>query len=72
MNGAEAGDVLEVRIKEITPRSLGLNLIFPGTGTLREDFRECCIKEFYSDWANKETSFPPGMVLPLRPWQEHG
>lgn len=69
INGAEAGDVLEIRMKRLIPRSRGHNLIFPGQGgTLPEDFPEGRIKDFDLDWENRETTFAPGIVIPLRPF----
>jgi len=69
VSGAEAGDVLEIRINRITPRTYGFTVIFPGTGgTLPEDFPEGRIKEFDLDWENKQTTFAPGIVIPLRPF----
>ena len=69
INEAEAGDVLEIRIKKITPRTYGFNVIFPGTGgTLPEDFPDGRIKEFDFDWENRQVTFAPGIVIPLRPF----
>jgi acetamidase/formamidase len=69
VNEAETGDVLEIKIKKITPRTYGFNVIFPGTGgTLPEDFPEGRIKEFHLDWENKQATFAPGIVIPLRPF----
>ena len=66
---AEAGDVLEIKIEKITPRSYGFNVIHPGTGgTLPEEFPEGCIKEFDLDWENRQATFAPGIVIPLRPF----
>ncbi|MHA2315377.1 MAG: acetamidase/formamidase family protein [Candidatus Hermodarchaeia archaeon] len=69
INGAEPGDVLEIRIKKLIPRSYGVNIINPGKlGTLPEDFPEGRIKGFYLDWTKKQTTFAPGIVVPLRPF----
>jgi acetamidase/formamidase len=69
VNEAEAGDVLEIRIKQITPRDYGFNSISPGTGgALPEDFPEGRIKEFDLDWENRQATFAPGIVIPLRPF----
>lgn len=69
INGAEAGDSLEIRIERITPRNYGHNMIYPGRGgTLPEDFPEGRIKDFYLDWTKRQTTFAPGIVIPLRPF----
>ena len=69
INGAEAGNVLEIRIKGMIPKSHGFNVIYPGKGgTLPEEFPEGRIKDFYLDWENKQTVFAPGVVIPLRPF----
>lgn len=38
VNGAEPGDLLEVRIIDVKPQSFGFTLIIPGFGILREHF----------------------------------
>lgn len=69
INEAEADDVLEIRIKQITPKTYGFNMIYPGTGgTLPEDFPEGRIKEFDLDWENRQATFAPGIVIPLKPF----
>jgi acetamidase/formamidase len=70
INGAEPGDVLEVRIGKMIPRSYGINLSHPGRGALPEDFPKGHKKDFYLDWTKRQTVFKPGIVIPLRPF--HG
>lgn len=71
VNGAEPGDVLEVRIKRLVPINCGVNLHYPGSmnmGGLPEDFPNGQIKTFQLDLWKMETTFAPGIVIPLRPF----
>lgn len=71
VNGAEPGDVLEVRIKRLIPVDCGVNYHLPGRmgiGGLPEDFPEGQIRTLKFDWARTETSFSPNVVIPLRPF----
>ena len=71
VQGAEAGDVLEVRIQKFILADWGVNYHFPGKlgiGGLPEDFPNGQIKAFKLDLEKMETTFAPGIVLPLKPF----
>jgi acetamidase/formamidase len=71
VNGAEPGDVLEVRIKKLVLSNCGVNLEFPGSmnvGGLPEDFPNGQIKTFLFDLKKMETVFGPGIIIPLKPF----
>jgi len=71
VNGAEPGDVLEVRIKKLIPINCGVNYHFPARmniGGLPEDFPVGQIKTFQLDVQKMEATFAPGIVIPLRPF----
>jgi acetamidase/formamidase len=73
VNGAEPGDVLEIRILKITPKKIGANFNLPGKdfptiGALAKDFPEGFVKYFDLDWKSRTTVFKPGIVIPLRPF----
>lgn len=65
------GDVLEVRLEEITPGlPIGFNAIRPGWGALPEQFSQPALRFIPLDLQNQVTEFPPGsgIKLPLRPF----
>lgn len=71
VNGAEPGDVLEVRIKKLVPIHCGVNYHLPGKmgiGGLPEDFPNGQIKTLKFDLEKMETTFAPGIVIPLKPF----
>jgi acetamidase/formamidase len=71
VDGAEPGDVLEVRIGKLVPVRFGVNYHLPGemnTGGLPEDFPEGQLKTLELDLERMESTFVPGIVLPLRPF----
>ena len=71
VKGAEPGDVLEVRMKKLVPVDYGVNYHYPGKmnlGGLPEDFPEGQFKTFRLDVKKMETTFGPGIVIPLRPF----
>ena len=71
VQGAEPGDVLEVRIQKFILVDCGVNYHFPGKlgiGGLPEDFPNGQIKPFKLDLEKMETTFAPGIVLPLKPF----
>ena len=69
VNGARAGDTLQVNILDITLRQdWGWNLIVPGLGTLPEDFREERRLHIPLDRRAKVAKLPWGMDLPLKPF----
>ncbi len=73
VNGAEPGDVLEVRIKKIVPKAFGTNFNLPGkqfptVGAMQEDFPNGFVKYFYLDWETKTAEFKPGITIDLKPF----
>lgn len=73
VEGAEPGDVLEIRILKIVPKKVGTNFNLPGKdfptiGALASQFPEGHVQYFDLDWKKKQTVFKPGIVLRLRPF----
>jgi acetamidase/formamidase len=71
IDGAEPGDVLEVRIKKLVPGDWGVNYHYPArmnVGGLPEDFPDGQFKTLRLDVQKMETTFAPGVVIPLRPF----
>lgn len=73
VNGAEPGDVLEIRILKIVAKKVGVNFNLPGKdfptiGALAKDFPEGYVKYFDLDWKTRTTVFKPGIAIPLRPF----
>jgi len=71
VNGAEPDDVLGVRIKKLVPIDCGVNFFYPGSmgrGGLPEDFPEGQMKTLKLDLEKMETTFAPGIVVPLNPF----
>jgi acetamidase/formamidase len=71
VNGAEPGDVLEVRIKKLVPGNCGMNWQYPGNmniGGLPEDFPDPQIKTIRFNEGKTEAYFAPGIVIPLTPF----
>jgi acetamidase/formamidase len=71
IRGAEPGDVLEARIEKLVPAGCGVNYHYPARmniGGLPEDFPEGQIKTLQLDVQKMETTFAPGVVIPLRPF----
>jgi acetamidase/formamidase len=72
VNGAEPGDVLEVRYKRIQPLDWGAVFNNPGslgTGLLAKDFPEGQVKYMKLDLANMTGEFSPKIHVPLSPFQ---
>jgi acetamidase/formamidase len=73
VNGAEPGDVLEIRILKIVPKKVGFNFNLPGKefptiGALPAEFPEGYVKYFDIDWKTRTTVFKPGITIPIRPF----
>jgi acetamidase/formamidase len=73
VNGAEPGDVLEIRILKIVPKRIGTNFNLPGKefptiGALAKDFPEGHVQYFDIDPKKKTIQFKPGIEIPLRPF----
>ena len=72
VNGAEPGDVLEVRYKRIVPFDWGAVFNNPGslgTGLLAKDFPEGQVKYMKLDLAHMTTEFAKDIHVPLKPFQ---
>ena len=73
VNGAEPGDVLEVRILRIEPKAWGTNFNLPGKdfptiGALASEMPEGYIKFFPLDLQKRTFEFKPGIVVDLQPF----
>ena len=71
VNGAEPGDVLEVRIRRIVPGKSAVTHIYPdevGAGGLPEGFRKGNLKPLFFSPDRKSVDFAPGITIPLRPF----
>jgi acetamidase/formamidase len=73
VNGAEPGNVMEIRIKKIVPKAFGVNFNLPGkqfpqVGAMQEDFPQGFVRYFYLDWETKTAEFKPGVVVDLKPF----
>ncbi|HEV8309027.1 MAG TPA: acetamidase/formamidase family protein [Methylomirabilota bacterium] len=73
VNGAEPGDVMEIRIKKIVPKAFGVNFNLPGrdfptVGALAPEFPNGWVRYFYLDWDKKQAEFKPGVTIELQPF----
>ena len=73
VNGAEPGDVLEIRILRIEPKAWAVNFNLPGKefptiGALAPEMPEGHIKFFPIDLEKRTVEFKPGIVLDLQPF----
>src|SRR5688572_32041693 len=73
VNGAEPGDVMEIRILRITPKPFGVNFNLPGKefptiGALAPEFPEGFVKYFNLDWKNRQAEFKPGITIDVKPF----
>ena len=69
IEGAEPGDMLEVRIERIEPGAdWGYNFIRPLSGTLPEDFHEEVLMHIAVDRDRRTCRLPWGTELPLAPF----
>ncbi len=72
VNGAEPGDVLEVRYRHIRPFDWGAVFNNPGTigtGLLAQDFADGQVKYLKLDLPNMTAEFNRNIHVPLRPFQ---
>src|SRR5260370_121702 len=66
VSGARPGQVLEVRVIDVTLRQdWGYNLIRPLAGTLPDDFHETRLLHIPLDLEKRVAHLPSGTVLPL-------
>ena len=71
VQGAEPGNVLEVRLEEIAPtQPVGFNIIRPGWGALPDRFSQQVLRAIPLDLEQSIAEFPPekGIQIPLRPF----
>ena len=73
VNGAEPGDVLEIKILRIVPKNFGINFNLPGKefptiGALASEMPDGYVKFFKLDPNKKTTEFKPGIELTLAPF----
>jgi acetamidase/formamidase len=73
VNGAEPGDVMEIKIVKIVPKSFGINFNVPGkdfptVGLLASEFPEGFVKFFKLDPNKKSVEFKPGIQIDLAPF----
>ncbi len=73
VNGAEPGDVLEVRILRIEPKPFAVNFNLPGKdfptiGALASEMPEGFIRFFTLDLQKRTAEFKPGITLDLQPF----
>jgi acetamidase/formamidase len=73
VNGAEPGDVLEIRILRIEPKPFAVNFNLPGKdfptiGALASEMPDGFIKFFTLDLQKRTAEFKPGITLDLQPF----
>ncbi|HEY3066979.1 MAG TPA: acetamidase/formamidase family protein [Methylomirabilota bacterium] len=73
VNGAEPGDVMEIRIKKIVPKAFATNFHLPGAqfptvGQLAPEFPQGFVRYYYLDWDKRQTEFKPGVTIDLQPF----
>jgi acetamidase/formamidase len=73
VNGAEPGDVIEIRILKIVPKAFGVNFNLPGTefptiGALASEMPEGYVKFLNMDLQKMRTEFKPGIMIDLQPF----
>jgi acetamidase/formamidase len=67
VNGAAAGDTLEVEILELVPGPWGWTTFIPGLGLLADDFPEAFLKVY--DLRDRRTAtVAPGVEVPIQPF----
>ena len=73
VNGAEPGDVLEIRILKIVPKAFGVNFNLPGKefptiGALAAEMPDGFIRFFKLDLKKNQAEFKPGIMIDLQPF----
>lgn len=73
VNGAEPGDVLEIRIKKIVPKAFGITFNLPGTefptiGALASEMPDGYVNHMKLDLKKMQAEFKPGIVVDLKPF----
>ena len=72
VNGAEPGDVLEIRYKRMEPFPWGAVFNNPGsmgTGLLAQDYPQGQVKYLDLDMSGRKAHFSPNIHIPLKPFQ---
>ncbi|MBS0620903.1 MAG: acetamidase/formamidase family protein [Verrucomicrobia bacterium] len=67
VEGAEPGDILEIRVLDIKLSDFGYNFLSPSAGIF-DNFSKPQIKYFKFDKVHNTTEFAPGICLPLKPF----
>ena len=71
INGAEPGDVLEIRIKKIVPGDWGITYNYPGSmklGTVPDYVEEGWAKTVYLSKDKKSIELFPNVIIPVKPF----
>lgn len=71
VEGAEPGDVLEIKVKEVIPAIYAGQIVFPGErnlGLLPDEFPQGTISHLYVDLASQTTQFASNVILPVTPF----
>jgi acetamidase/formamidase len=73
VNGAEPGDVLEIRILRIVPKPFGVNFNLPGKdfptiGALASEMPDGFVRFFRLDLEKRRAEFKPGISIDLQPF----
>jgi acetamidase/formamidase len=71
IEGAQPGDVLEIKVQEVVPSIYAGQIVFPGErgiGLLPEEFAQGTISHLYVDLASNTTSFSNNITLPVQPF----
>lgn len=72
VNGAEPGDVLEIKIIKLIPRPYAVSYNLPGTlgklGALPEDFPEGQVKDYELNIKKMTAKFNDNITIPLNPF----
>src|SRR6266852_3985501 len=73
VNGAEPGDVMEIRFLKIVPKAFAVNFNLPGKefptiGALAPEMPDGFIRYFYLDWEKRTAEFKPGITIDLQPF----
>ena len=73
VNGAEPGDVMEIKIVRIVPKAFAINFNLPGKdfptiGALAPEMPDGFIKFFTMDVKKRQAEFKPGITLDLQPF----
>ena len=73
VEGAEPGDVLEVRIRKIVPKPFGVNFNLPGKdfptiGALAPEMPDGFVRFMRFDMKTRTAEFKPGITIDLKPF----